>query len=97
MNFEQQEQFFKMYEEINQKAERLFDELEQFYRDDAKESRSYRERYEYDGFHIECGYIELRGSYSHQGDWGHRSYDISSKDFLNPTVQFKKKRRRFKN
>lgn len=82
MNLKQHEQFFEMYEVIDKKAERLFDDLEQLYRDYAKESSYYRERYEYDGFSIDCGYIELRGSYSYQSDWGHMSYDIPSEDFF---------------
>lgn len=74
--------FRKQYEEINERAENLFDALNNL---EKKYSESqYRTEYEYDRFSFYGKDIELHGSYSWQGDWGETSREVSIEDFLNP-------------
>ena len=74
-------EFERQYEIVYNAAEKLFDQIERL---DYKYRLGYRERYSFDGFSIECGYIELKGSYSYQGDWGNVTYDLSLEEFANP-------------
>lgn len=82
MTEEELDQFGDTYEKLNELCESLFEKLEELERT-YKIPKSYRERYGYDGFTVECGYFTLKGSYSHQGNWGNTDYDVSFKAFAN--------------
>lgn len=75
--------FAAQYDVIYDAAEKLFKEIEEL--EDTYKT-GYREKYYFDGFLMEVGYITLKGGYAYQGDWGEVSYDIPLEKFADPAT-----------
>lgn len=81
MNSDDLVTFAKQYEEIKEKAEKLFDKLEAL--EKKYTTLNYRYTYDFDAFDVLDGCIDLKGSYSYQGDWGNKEYTVPLKSFSN--------------
>lgn len=84
-------EFVGKYQEVANRAEKLFEKLEILEKEYSKKLGYYREQHSYDTFTIDEYGIELSGSYSYQGDWGTHQYNVSLEDFENDTFLEKHK------
>ena len=82
MTLEELEQFATTYEQIQAKADKLYGTLDQLDKQYKTSHYSTAGWFSFDAFHIECGYIDLKGSYDVQGDWGNKDYTLSLQEFI---------------
>ena len=68
------------YAALYNKAEKLFYAIEDI---EHKHKTSYRNRYCFDNFMLECGYITLEGSYQCYSESDTQTYDVRYAEFVN--------------